>query len=135
MEIKNNLILLQSESKHLKKLKQINETMISNYENGIFPSTIEKYFQNILSLIFIQTKNNINNKEQNCSKLKMDTKIEINKELHSIEQSRTLLGSYYQVISDFFLSLRKNEKIMLNLIKNIKGESQNMFINYISLLF
>ncbi len=135
MEIKNNLILLQSESKHLKKLKQINETMISNYENDIFPSTIEKYFQNILSLIFIQTKNNINNKDQNSSKLKMDTKIQLNKELHSIEQSRTLLGSYYQVISDFFLSLRKNEKIMLNIIKNIKGESQNMFINYISLLF
>ena len=121
MEIKyNDLFLLQSDSKHLKKLKDLNETMIDNYENKIFPSTIEKYYQNLLSLIFIQTKNIAINKEKN---LQMNTKIEINKELYSIEQSRILLGNFYQIISDFFISLRKNEKIILFLIKNIKGES------------
>ena len=40
MEIKINLDDLQSEAKHLYKLKLLNENMINKYENNKFPSTI-----------------------------------------------------------------------------------------------
>lgn len=135
MEIKNNLNFLQTESRHLKKLKKLHENMISNYENNIFPSTIEKYYQNILSLIFIQTKDNITNKGKNQKSINIIKKLELDHELYTIDKSKTLLGSYYQVISNFFIYLRKNEKIILYIIKNTKNETQNLLINYISLLF
>ena len=132
MEIKNNLSFLQTESRHLKKLKKIHESVINNYENNIFPSTIEKYYQNLLSLIFIQT---IDNKGKNQKNINIIKKLELDHELYTIDKSKTLLGSYYQVISDFFISLRKNEKVILYIIQNTKNEDQKILINYISLLF
>jgi hypothetical protein len=38
-------------------------------------------------------------------------------------------------LSNFFLSLKKNDKIILYILKNLQGESQNLLINYVSLLF
>ena len=135
MEIKINLDDLQSEAKHLYKLKLLNENMINKYENNIFPSTIENYYQNKLSLIFIQSIDNIFKKDKNKIDIYLNNKIEINKELLSIEHSKILLGNYYLIISDFFINLRKNQNLILHILKNIKGESQTILINYISLLF
>ena len=135
MDIKNNVDYLQSEAKHLSKLKILNENMVNKYENNIFPSTIEKYYQNKLSLVFIQSIDNIFKKDKNKIDIYLNNKIEIGKELLSVEQSKTLLGTYYHIISDFFINLRKNQNVILYILKNIKGESQTILINYISLLF
>ena len=59
MEIKNNVDSLQLDAKHLKNMKKAQENMLNNYENNIFPNTIEKYYINKLSLIFIQSNENI----------------------------------------------------------------------------
>ena len=135
MEIKHNIELLQSEAKHLQKMKKSYETMLDNYENKIFPSTIEKYYENKLSSIYIQTIGNIYKKEKNKTYLYKNSKIELNKDLFSIEKSKLLLGNYYQAITDFFISLKKDEKLILYILKNINGEEQNILINYISFLF
>ena len=135
MEKKKNLDILISEAKCLKNLKIANQNMVNNYENNIFPKTIEQYYQNKLSLLFIQTTDNIIKNDRNKIDFHFNTKIGINKELLSIENSKTLLGSYYKIISDFFISLRKNEKIILYILENINGEAQNLLINYISLLY
>lgn len=135
MEIKNNLNFLQNEAKHLLKLKNLDENMANNYQNNVFPTTIEKYYQNKLSLIFIQSIDTILKKDSNKKDLFLKKKVELNKDLLTIESSQTFLGSYYQEVSDFFISLRNNEKIISYLIENVKGESQNLLINYLSLLF
>lgn len=135
MEIKNNVDSLQLDAKHLKNIKKDHENMLNNYENNIFPDTIEKYYINKLSLIFIQSNDNISKRDKSNNNLYLNTKIEINKELYSIEQSKVLLGNYYLSLSNFFLSLKRNRKIILYILKNIQGESQNILINYISLLF
>ena len=54
--MKINFNSLQSEAKILQKLKFLNENMVMKYENNIFPSIIEKYYQNKLSLLFIQSE-------------------------------------------------------------------------------
>ena len=135
MEIKNNVDSLQLDAKHLKKIKKAHENMLNNYENSIFPDTIEKYYINKLSLIFIHTNDNLSKKDKNKYDLDINTKIELNKELYSIEKSKVLLGNYYVSLSNFFLSLKKNDKIILYILKNLQGESQNLLINYVSLLF
>ena len=135
MEIKN-FNFLQSEAKHLQKLKKENEKKITNYESKIFPSTIEKYYQNKLSLIFIQSNDsNLNKKEKSKKEKYLNEKIELGRELLGIEKSKEFLGNYYRTISEFFLSLRKNQKLVLNILNNLKGDSKNIIINYISLLF
>ena len=135
MEIKNNVDSLQLDAKLLKNIKKAHENMLNNYENNIFPNTIEKYYINKLSLIFIQSNDNISKKDKNKNDLDLNTKIEINKELYSIDKSKVLLGNYYLPLSKFFLSLKKNGKIILYMLKNMQGESQNLLINYISLLY
>ena len=135
MEINDYLNFVQSEAKHFQKLKHLNEEMVNNYENNIFPSTIEKYYQNKLSLIFIQTIDTLNKKDKTKKDIYLNEKIKINKELLNIEKSKALLSNYYNIVSDFFINLRKNQNIILHLLNNIKGDSQNILINYISLLF
>ena len=135
MEIKNNLDFLISEAKHLQKLKILNENMVNNYEINIFPSTIEKYYQIKLSLFLIQIKDNTIKNANNKLDIFLNKKIELNKELLSIEKSKSLLGSFYYIVTDFFISLRNNEKIILYILENINEESKNLLINYISLLF
>ena len=135
MEINDYLNFVQSEAKHSQKLKKLNEDMVNNYENNIFPSTIEKYYQNKLSLILIQTIDTINKKGNSKKDIYLNNKIQINKELLNIEKSKALLSNYYNIVSNFFIALRKNQKMILYLLNNIKGESQNILINYISLLF
>ena len=102
MEIKNNVDSLQLDAKHLKKIKKAHENMFNNYENSIFPDTIEKYYINKLSLIFIHTNDNLSKKDKNKYDLDINTKIELNKELYSIEKSKVLLGNYYISLSNFF---------------------------------
>ena len=112
MEIKNNVDSLQLDAKHLKNIKKSHENMLNNYENNIFPETVEKYYTNKLSLIFIQS----NDKDKSKNNLDINTKIEINKELYSIEKSKVLLGNYYIPLSNFFLSnifLKYNKKILI----------------------
>ena len=135
MEINQYLNFVQLEAKHSQKLKKLNEDMVNNYENNIFPSTIEKYYQNKLSLILIQTVDTINKKDNSKKDIYLNDKIQINKELLNIEKSKALLSNYYNIVSNFFIALRKNQKMILYLLNNIKSESQNAFINYISLLF
>ena len=134
MDIKNCLNFLHNEAKHLLKLRNLDENMVNNYQNNIIPSTIEKYYQSKLSIIFIQSEN-IYKKDKNKKDIFPNEKVELNKELLTIESSQTLLGSYYQEVSEFFLSLRNNEKIISYLLDNAKGESQNLLINYFSFLF
>ena len=137
MEIKNNVDSLQLDAKHLKKIKKEHENMLNSYENNIFPDTIEKYYINKLSLIYIHTNDNISKKDKNKNDFNIDinAKIELNKELYSIDKSKVLLGNYYLSLSNFFLSLKRNEKIILYILKNLQGESQNLLIKYVSLLF
>ena len=94
MEIKNNLNFLQNEAKHLLKLKNLDENMANNYQNNVFPTTIEKYYQNKLSLIFIQSIDTILKKDSNKKDLFLKKKVELNKDLLTIESSQTFLGSY-----------------------------------------
>mgnify|MGYP002625760026 CR=1 FL=1 len=123
MVIKSDFNLLQNEVKKLSKLKEGYDKMINKYENEVFPNEIEKYYKYKLSLINVQK---LNNKEK-----------EINKEidLFSIEKSKTFLGSYYDIIYNFFILLRKEQKIIVYLLNNINEEYQEIFIDYISLIF
>ena len=123
MVIKSDFNLLQNEVKKLSKLKEGYDKMINKYENEVFPNEIEKYYKYKLSLINVQK---LNNKEK-----------EINKEidLFSIEKSKTFLGSYYDIIYNFFILLRKEQKIIIYLFNNINEEYQEIFIDYISLIF
>ena len=75
MEIKNNIDSLQLDAKHLKNIKKTYENMLNNYENSIFPDTIEKYYINKLSLIFIQSNDNISKKNKNKNGLNVKTKM------------------------------------------------------------
>ena len=135
MEIKNNVDSLQLDAKHLKKIKKAHENMLNNYENSIFPDTIEKYYINKLSLIFIHTNDNLSKKDKNKYDLDINTKIELNKELYSIEKSNTFLGNYYDIIFNFFNLLRQESKIIAIILINIDKEYQDLLINYITLIF
>ena len=127
MVTKNNFNFLQQEVKKLEKLRESYNNMINEYENNIFPSSIENYYKYKISFINSQK---INNKE-----IGFCNEVEINKQLYSIEKSKLFLGNYYDIIFHFFVLLRKEEKITVNILNNISQEYHEILINYISLLF
>jgi len=127
MVLKSDFNLLQLEVKKLTKLKEGHSDMVNKYQNEIFPSVVENFYKYKLSLINTQM---LNNKE-----IEMNSEIELNKHLYSVENSRLFLGSYYDIIFNFFILLRNQEKILVNIIKNINEEYQKTLIIYISLIY
>ena len=127
MVIKSDLNYLQLEVKKLSRLKESHNKMVNKYENEIIPLTLENYYKYKLSLINSQIlKKKI---------IDFNTEIELNKQLYSIEKTKLFLGSYYDIIFNFFISLRNEEKIIVNILKNIKEENKETLINYISLIY
>ena len=127
MVIKSDLNLLQLEVKKLAELKESHNKMVNKYKNEIFPSYIEKFYKYKLSLINLQM---LNSKE-----IIFNNDIELDKKIYSIEKSKLFLGSYYDLIYDFFLLLRKEPKILINILNNIDNQHQEILINYISLIY
>jgi len=127
MVLKSDLNYLQFEVKKLTKLKECHNDMVNKYENEIFPSTVENFYKYKLSLINVQM---LNNKE-----IEINSEIELNKHLYSVEKSKLFLGSYYDIIFNFFILLRNQGKILVNIMKNINEEYQKTLINYISLIY
>ena len=127
MVLKSDLNYLQLEVKKLTKLKEGHNDMVNKYENEIFPSAVENFYKYKLSLINVQI---LNNKE-----IEINSEIELNKHLYSVEKSKLFLGSYYDIIFNFFILLRNQGKILVNIIKNINEEYQKKLINYISLIY
>ena len=98
MVLKSDFNLLQLEIKKLTKLKEGHSDMVNKYQNEIFPSAVENFYKYKLSLINTQM---LNNKE-----IEINSEIELNKHLYSVEKSRLFLGSYYDIIFNFFILLR-----------------------------
>ena len=123
MITKNNLNILKLDIKKLCKLKENHSKIIDKYENDIFPNTIQNYYKYKLLLILTQIKEY--NKEN-----------ELEKEFYTIEKSKILLGNYHDIIFNFFLLLRKNEKIIIYILNNINNEEYlDILINYFIFFF
>ena len=127
MVLKSDLNSLQMKVKKLSELKESHNKMVNKYKNEIFPSYIEKYYKYKLSLINSQMLNN--------NDILFNNEIEIDNQLYSIAKSKLFLGSYYDLIYEFFILLRKEAKILVNILNNIDKENQEILINYISLIY